>query len=292
MPRGNFWGVVYCAVPFILGLAGSAHFYEKSIAIAIVSVLGGVVLGILCLFVTVGHKSEGKLSIDVSKQKGELEWKIRQKEPLDTISPTAPTNSASIEDAISLCTKGREILNQHGDLDEACRHFSAAIALDDSYWEPRANMAGIHLIKGDLDDAYQLANQVKDFAITTNNDLAFSNASLIIASIIETNIDPSLEAGAKQQEYRKVVAILNEALERSPRDVVVRSAKIKAQIIGEFVREDIISEILTTREDKQFIEEFAAVLDADEELKSAFVKELSEVVELMFPVAPTEEHKT
>ena len=58
---------------------------------------------------------------------------------------------------------------------------------------------------------------------------------------------------------------------------------MKAQIIGGIAREDVVSEILSIGDDRKFIEEFAAVLNSDEDLKSAFVEELPEAVQVIFP---------
>ena len=199
MARDKVLGVASCIVLFALGLAGAGYFYKESTAIALVCVIGGIVLGLLCLFVIIGHHSKGKVIIDVKNQKGEMKWHVRQKEPFDTISSTAPTDSTGTKDAIAACNMGRKILNEHGDLGRALRYFSDAIALDPTYWEAKANVAGIHLIRGELGQAYQLATEVRDFAISTNNDLAFANASLILASVIETNLDPAAPATTKQR---------------------------------------------------------------------------------------------
>ena len=287
MNRNNLLGAICCGVLFALGVAGAAYFHEKSASIAIVCVIGGIALGCLCLIAITGQKSKGRMTIDVKNQRAELQWKLRQAEPLDTISPPSTTDSTDKIDAVAYCEKGREILRGHGDLDEAYRYFSDASTSDDSYWEPRANMAGIHVIKGELDQAFRMAEELRDFSISTNNNLAFSNASLIMASVVETSIDPDLAPDMKEKEYRKVVSILDEALNRSPYDVVVRSAKIKAQIVGEFEREDIINEILSSHDNEAFRDEFATVLDSDEELKTAFVDELPEMVALVFPSRTT-----
>ena len=283
MKRNNLLGVICCGVLFALGIGGAAYFHEKSASIAIVCVIGGIALGCLCLFVTTGQKSQGKMTIDMKNQRAELQWKVRQAKPLDTISPPSITNSTENIDAVAYCEKGREILRNHGDLDEAYRYFADASASDNSYWEPKANMAGIHVIRGELEQAYRMANELRDFSISTNNDLAFSNASLIMASVVETSIDPNLAPDMKEKEYQKVVSILDEALSRSPHDVVVRSAKIKAQIVGGFEREDIVNEILTSHDNETFRDEFAAALNSDEELKRAFVDELPEMIALVFP---------
>ncbi len=283
MNRNNLLGAICCAILFALGVAGAAYFHEKSTSLAIVCVIGGIALGCLCLFAITGRKSQGKMIIDVRNQRAELQWKVRQAEPLDTISPPSITNSTDKIDSIAYCQKGREILRNHGDLDEAYRHFSDASASDNSYWEPKVNMAGIHLIRGELDLAYRVAEEVRNFSTSTNNNLAFSNASLIMASVLETSIDPDSAPDTKEKEYRKVVNILDEALNRSPHDVVVRSAKIKAQIVGEFEKEDIVKEIMASCDDEAFRNEFATVLASDEELKKVFVDELPEMAALVFP---------
>lgn len=244
--------------------------------------MGGLVLGILFI-IGIGSRTKGKIKVDLINQKGEIEWKVRQSEPLDTISTVDPTDSTTFNGAIDFCKKGRAILNNGGNVDEADSYFAQALALDENYWEAKANIAGIHVIKGNLNKAYELANDVRDYAIATNNNLAFSNASLIMASAMETNIDPQTPLDKKKSEYEKIVAILEEALNRSPYDVVVRSAKIKAQIIGGFAREDIVKEISHSIQHEKFLEEFVTVLNSDEETKNRFLEECSDIARLIFP---------
>jgi len=275
--------VCSCSLLIVVGLLCAAYFREDAPNIALICVFGGFILGGLSLIVIMGYKSKGKVSIDLRKQKGELEWSVRQKEPLDTISSATPTDTTRSDEAIDLCQKGRAILNDVGNVAQAYDYFTKAASLDDNYWEPKANMAGIHVIKGELKQAYDLANEVRDTAIATNNNLAFSNASLIMASAMETNIDPLMPADKKKREYEKIVAKLEEALNRSPHDVVVRSAKIKAKIIGGFAKEDIDNEISRCLADEKFVEEFVTVLNSDEELKSTFCDEYSEIAHRFFP---------
>ena len=283
MLHDKILAVCSCSLLIVIGLLCAAYFHEEAPNIALICAFGGFILGGLSLIVIIGHKSEGRVSIDLRNKKGELEWKVRQKKPLDTISSATPTDSTKSNEAIDLCQKGRAILNDVGNVDQAYNYFTKAVSLDDNYCEPKANMAGIHVIKGELKQAYDLANEVRDTAIATNNNLAFSNASLIMASAMETNIDPLMPSDKKKREYEKIVAILEEALNRSPRDVVVRTAKIKAQIIGGFAKEDIDKEISNSLADEKFVEEFVTVLNSDEELKRTFCDENSEVAHLFFP---------
>ncbi len=137
----------------MLGLAGAVYFHEESTTIATISLLGGLSLGILFAIPVLGQSSEGKMI--VNNEGVEIEWDVRQKDPIDTISSPNPTNNTESEKAKELCQKGRDILNgksedQNIDVAEAFKYFSEAAKIDEGYWESRANMAGILVIKGEL----------------------------------------------------------------------------------------------------------------------------------------------
>ena len=271
-----------CVLMLVVGLLGAAILHLTAPIIATLSAIGGIVLGAVCLIVISSRESRGKFSVDLKEKRSDIEWTVRQEEPLDTIFPTTPSNTTNSYEAIRLCEEGRALLNGGGDIADAYGLFERAIALDSNYWEPKANMAGIQLIRGQLKEAYDLANEVKNAAFLLNNDLALANASLTMASAIETSIDPQAPADQKKGEYSKILALLDQALQRSPEDAVLRSAKIKAQIIAGSPREEIISELRTGFEHGDFLTEFSTVLRRDDELRDAFCKECPEIADVIF----------
>jgi len=278
--------VLSVAGMFVLGLVGAAIFYKESPTIAIISVLGGLVLGVLFIIPILGQSSRGK--VIVNNDGLEVEWNVRQKDPIDTISSSNPTDSTESEKAKELCQQGRDILDgkageKNIDIAKAFECFSKASEADSNYWEPRANMAGILVIKGKLEEAYNLAHQVREMA--GNNTLAFANGSLIMATSIETSIDPESPIEKIRTKYQLIVNILEESLIKDEKDVVVRSAKIKSKILGNYQKDDILNDIKKGLSYPGFREEFVEVLNKDEALKKAFMSEYPELSVVIFPTA-------
>ncbi len=271
---------------FILGLVGAVYFYEESTTIATISLLGGLALSILFVIPILGQSSKGK--VVVNNEGVEIEWDVRQKDPIYTISSPNPTNSTESEKAEELCQKGRDILNGKSgdeaiDIAEAFKYFSEAAEIDDGYWEPRANIAGILVIKGQLEDAFKLASEIR--ALAGDNSLAYANGSLIMASSIETSIDPESSPDIINEKYSLIVNILDESLQKNEKDIVVRAAKIKSKIFGNYEKDDVEHEIKEGIKYLGFREEFSDVLNKDDILKVAFVAEYPKLAVHIFPTA-------
>lgn len=231
------------------------------------------------------NHGDGRFSF--SQSGVEVDWKVRQQAPIDTITPVNVTNTTSSAQARDLCQKARAILGSKGantsaNLDEAHVLFQQAAKIDPDYWEPRANMAGILVIKGRLQEAYEIANKIR--ISSGANTLAFANASLIMASAIETSISPSADVKIKAEKYKKIVLLLNEALERAPDDVVVRAAIIRTYILLGEDKSSIEGEMQRGLDYEGFRAELVASLNQDADLKSKFVAEYPAMAVELFPV--------
>lgn len=267
---------------FLFGLVGALILKNNAHPwLAGFSVLGGTVLAALLLISVIG----GKGSVRIQKDRMELEWDVRKLTPIDTLFPSQTTDSSVSGDAKRLCQEGRDVLASHAggesvDLGAAYSLFERAAEIDSHYWEPRMNMAGILILRGELEKAFTMASEIR--MQHHDNALAFADASLIMASAIETSIDPKSHQQARSK-YKKIIEILDEALARAPEDDVVRSALIKSLILGEGERDRVDDCVRGGLKNAGFRRAFSAALEADNDLQREFASAYPELATALFP---------
>ena len=267
---------------FVLGLVGALILKGNSQPwISGLSVLGGIALATLLLISVIG----GKGSVRVQKDGMSVEWDVRKLEPIDTLVPSRTTDSSESGDAKRLCQEGRDLLASHAgggsiNLEEAYSLFERAAEIDPKYWEPKMNMAGILILRGELEKAFTMASEIR--MQHHDNVLAFADASLIMASAIETSIDSNSHQQVRSK-YEKIIEILDEALAKAPEDDVVRSALIKSLILGGGERDRVGDYVRGGLKNAGFRGEFSAALEADNDLKREFASAYPELAAELFP---------
>jgi hypothetical protein len=156
----------------------------------------------------------------------------------------------------------------------------AQIKLDSSYWQPQSNIALVHLLQGHLREAYVKPEEVR--TKYADDPEAFANASLIMASAIESNIDRADQKKVKDK-YSIIIKILEQALERRKEDNVVRKSLIDAYIFGKIGKKRVEECLKNGLNVPGFRAEISKGLQEDEELFSNFEDEYPELKRVVFP---------
>ena len=200
-----------------------------------------------------------------------VEWDAVSRQPIRTILPKHPTNSTRNLEALRLTNEGRELVskktsNHRVDLTPALEKFQEAARLDETYWEPRINIAQILLLTGKLKDAYAESEAIR--VAFRHVPLAYAKAGLIAARVIEQTVFKEDSETKRQNRFAQIIGILEDNLAHCPGHLTTMTSLGRAKLLAGANVDEMREFLDNAHQYPEFAKEFKKALISDNLLQN------------------------